>query len=143
MLLPRELQKLHVFICLIPTVPSAGGKQAASLRAPGVCQPKVGKRASAAGLHISPQNPADVQLLCLFYGAQSSLKLRSPAGGQNILLTLASALNSVYGSKCLRERKHYTRLRCSPAPAASAANSSSWPCLKVAQVFSPPPCKSL
>lgn len=74
------------------------------------------------------------------FAVYSSLKHRSPAGGQNILLTLATALNSVYGSKCLRERKPYMHPQCSPAPGASAANSSLWPCFKVAQVF--PPCPS-
>ena len=60
----------------------------------------------------------------------SSLKHRSPAGGQNTLLTLATALNSVYESKSLRERKHYTHLQCSPAPAPPLLTPARGPVLR-------------
>lgn len=49
------------------------------------------------------------------FTAHGPLEHRSPAGGQNTLLTLAAALNSVQGSKRLRERKPYMHPWCSLA----------------------------
>lgn len=114
-----------------------GSEQAAALPALGMCQPQLVKALLLEDC-TSPRKTQRTFSCFACFTAHSSLKLRSPAGGQNILLTLATAPDSVYGSKCLRERKHYVHPRCSPAPGASAANSGSWPCFKVARVFPPP-----
>lgn len=88
-----------------PAVPSSGqSEQGAALGALGVCYPEVGERASAEGLQPPHKTQQRLSSSACFT-ARSSLEHRSPAGGQSTLLALAAALNSVQGSKGLRERK--------------------------------------
>lgn len=123
---------------MFPAVPSSGqSEQGAALGALGVCYPEVGERASAEGLQPPHKTQQRLSSSACFT-ARSSLEHRSPAGGQSTLLALAAALNSVQGSKGLRERKPSMRPWCSPAPGTAATNSVLWPFFKVAQGFPPP-----